>query len=606
MRPLWALAVFAIAAAPVLQSQTEVTDPALSKGIALVRDGEYDAGLAAIDAALQDLETSRSLERALGHLHAGVALVAKGQTVAAKTRFRKALEENPGLRVGPDQFSPKVTEVFSAAKAEQIRAPATNSPLAPPKPEPSELRLVRSTSGSRGTSRAGRFQVDDPRSAFRVPDDKQLVVYFEWTGPPGTYLLEGAWKDPTGAVTLQPQVEAKGARGHVGSYWFLSLPATMTPGQWTLEITLEGRLVGQHSVQIAGQTASAEPLRPPDATDVYAKIASSVLVIEKRDKGGMRFGRGLGFFVKENLLATAFQVVEGASSLRVVLPDERSFVVEEVAGWNRWQDWALVELPAGPHPALPFGPPTSSEVWAMLLSIDRDGTISPTACWLSPASPHPKGGDRLTLAWLREAEKPSKPVRVDTVWVSQEAMGGPVVNGRGEVIGILGGNLIPGETIGERLGLLSSILVTPANLITMPPINPTPLRALIASGASLEPPGTSELGRATFARGSELRREGLRGPVNESAEFTRGDANVILWAIWHPRKNRKTRLGMRLLDLDGRLLAEDKPVLTRFQRDTPTSSTWTLSVANLHTGIYRADILEEGAVVWRGFFRLSP
>ena len=100
MRPWWALAVV-VAAAPVLQSQTEVSHSGLNKGIALVRDGEYDAGLAAIEAALKDLGSSRGSERALGHLYAGVALVAKDQTVAAKTRFRRALEENPGLRIGP-------------------------------------------------------------------------------------------------------------------------------------------------------------------------------------------------------------------------------------------------------------------------------------------------------------------------------------------------------------------------------------------------------------------------------------------------------------------------------------------------------------------------
>ena len=81
---------------------------------------------------------------------------------------------------------------------------------------------------------------------------------------------------------------------------------------------------------------------------------------------------------------------------------------------------------------------------------------------------------------------------------------------------------------------------------------------------------------------------------------------MILWAIWHPQKSRKARLGMRLYDLDGRLLAEDKRVSARFQLGVSTSSTWTLSVANLPTGIYRADILDDAMVVWRGFFRLSP
>lgn len=48
--------------------------------------------------------------------------------------------------------------------------------------------------------------------------------------------------------------------------------------------------------------------------DLYAMVAPSLVVIEKRDAEGKSFGRGLGFFIAPHLLATAFQVVEGARS----------------------------------------------------------------------------------------------------------------------------------------------------------------------------------------------------------------------------------------------------------------------------------------------------
>lgn len=56
---------------------------------------------------------------------------------------------------------------------------------------PAGFRLIRSVSGPSGEVVGSRFVMDEVRSKFTVPDDKAVVVYFEWDGPPGEHELDG-------------------------------------------------------------------------------------------------------------------------------------------------------------------------------------------------------------------------------------------------------------------------------------------------------------------------------------------------------------------------------------------------------------------------------
>jgi hypothetical protein len=44
---------------------------------------------------------------------------------------------------------------------------------------PSPVRMVRSIVGAKGEQRNGSFVMTDPRSTFYVPDDHEVIVYFE-------------------------------------------------------------------------------------------------------------------------------------------------------------------------------------------------------------------------------------------------------------------------------------------------------------------------------------------------------------------------------------------------------------------------------------------
>ena len=558
-------------------------------------DGDYAAGIAAIDASMRRLEgmPGKSADRAVAQLYAGVALVARGETVAGRERFRKALLEDASLTLSAEQFPPKVTALFAAARTELERggqAPAVSSP-----------RLLRSLSGSRGAARGSQFLIEDARSSFEPRRDRQAVVWFEWEAAAGRYGLLGTWRDPKGSAVPQPQVEATSAGGRLEAYWVLSLPESMASGQWTLEVSCDGRTVGQHAIQVlAGKT---EPQSDAPSDDLYATVAPSLVLIERRDADGRAFGRGLGFFVEGGLVATAFQVVEGARSLRVVLADQRSLVTDRIAAWNRWQDWALVAVPGAPEPALALStqlPPNGGKCRV----IDLDGEERPylgRAVVVSSTRPPGLAGERLRLGVAGGVTEAAS-----RLLLPREAAGGPLLGGSGDVVGILGGSLVPGESSGDGRLALGASLATPASLVTMPRADGAiTLGELIARAESLEPSRRSELVRVALGKGLQG-SDGSTALQDETTELSLSDRALVAQASWEPTSKRSVSVRGRILDLDGAPTAEAEPSRLQFEAGKRLTSLWHFDLSKLPAGVHRVEVRLDSAVVWRGYFRLSP
>jgi hypothetical protein len=59
-----------------------------------------------------------------------------------------------------------------------------------------QVRLIRATLGAKGEPRNGSFVMTEPRSTFYIPDDREVIVYFEWEGSKGTHHCEGSVHGP--------------------------------------------------------------------------------------------------------------------------------------------------------------------------------------------------------------------------------------------------------------------------------------------------------------------------------------------------------------------------------------------------------------------------
>ncbi|MEO0081515.1 MAG: hypothetical protein ABIL25_04375 [candidate division WOR-3 bacterium] len=98
--------------------------------------GNYEAVVELSPTALSSPDVSRSDSIRIYTVY-GSALVALGRTLEAADAFRELVRIKPGYELSPEQFSPKIRQVFDAVKAEQMLRPVAvriDTVLVRPKP----------------------------------------------------------------------------------------------------------------------------------------------------------------------------------------------------------------------------------------------------------------------------------------------------------------------------------------------------------------------------------------------------------------------------------------------------------------------------------------
>ena len=101
-------------------------------------------------------------------------------------------------------------------------------------PTESTFRLIRSVSGTKLVQDSARYGVEDPRTVFYVPADKEVIVYFTWEGPPGQHRFEGLWKNPSGRVTMTSEFDYKSVQRRFGGYFRMMPGDTPVTGVWNV------------------------------------------------------------------------------------------------------------------------------------------------------------------------------------------------------------------------------------------------------------------------------------------------------------------------------------------------------------------------------------
>jgi hypothetical protein len=318
---------------------------------------------------------------------------------------------------------------------------------APSQTTQAKFRLTRSTSGSKGHEQSGRYIIDDPRTVFKVPDDRQVLVYAEWECTAGQHEFEGHWKNPAGKLVAVSDFKLE-VRGRTCSGFFtLLLSETSETGIWTLEAKVDGETTGEHKFQIVstkdtGVATAADPSKskpqgpPPEQarqplteSQIYDIANAATVLIERLDARGQRIDSGSGFFVASDVLLTAFQVIDGATKLRVSLPDGRRLETQEALSWNKWEDWAFVKLDAGQKTPIKFSsgdPPVGSRVYT--LAVSPAGARVIVRCDIVGKNNYPQNGARTNLNCTHP-----------------DVTGSPLLDEYGDVIGVIGGSMIPGS-----------------------------------------------------------------------------------------------------------------------------------------------------------------
>ncbi len=474
-----------------------------------------------------------------------------------------------------------------------------------------QFRAVRSVSGSRGSQQGGRYVVEDPRSVFYLPQDKQVIVYFEWDGPAGNHHFEGFWKNPAGKVASISDFQYVAPTRRFGAYWTLALAGTVEPGTWTLEAHIDGEAAGAHTIQIVSGTSRAEEAperRMLKPAEIYQRVLTSTVSVERLGARGEHLGQGSGFLLAPGVIATAFQSIEGASKLRVVFPDGSSMETDQILAWNRRQDWATLKSDGRKIPALEAAGKDSWNVGdvASYLEVAPEGNRVISTVTIDGKNSFAVAGERLSISGA----------------TTDGAAGAALVNDYGDVIGVVGGSLVPGANSTTQLMLstprsraggtvyVHGGMAVPINAVraTATDAATTPLSTLAAKGDFL-PPVTAgrNIGYAQLARSLE-KKDGISWPTEGGSEFSRQQGKMVVYVLWEAKENCSGNLTMRFFDLDNRPLNrvdQVKPLKLKLRTRERFVSSWESNISALAPGVYRVDVWLDEAPAWRTFFRVT-
>jgi hypothetical protein len=472
---------------------------------------------------------------------------------------------------------------------------------------PAQFRVVRSLCGSKGASHGNDFQIEDPKNEFHPAEDRQIIVYFEWEGPPGSQHAEGIWRSPDGKAMVTSDFDLASQGTHYTGYWTLAIPETIATGLWALEATIDGQPAGTQTFRIVSDRSAAPtaagPPPPPSPGEVYQRASAASVFVTSLDAEGEPITRGFGFFVDKNSVLTAFQVVDGATSLRIDFADGVRTVVYDVVAWNRPADWAILKVDSDKVQPLERAAPDSWRVGDLCYVLTSQGQGSRTiqSVSLTGLQGSTKSSQRLTLSEFG----------------GQGILGAPLLDRYGRVIGLLSGGLAGMGSSrmgnwtayldpGQGITAIADLTVLP--LAQIPPglaSQPASTLADLATHGALEKPlpQVSQVITGSFCE--DFRRVGDDFmPLRTTRSFSRARGNLALVVAWAPLNKLKGMQQLRVYDLNNQPVLQTTPSKIELQPRVTNTSAWKLPLASVPPGIYRVDVLLNDEPQWREFFQL--
>ncbi len=168
--------------------------------------------------------------------------------------------------------------------------------------------------------------------------------------------------------------------------------------------------------------------------DIYSKCSSAVFYLERYDSEGVLLGIGSGFFITRGGLAlTNYHVINGASSAIITTADGLRYPVKGICGYDKLYDLAILQIDGSGFDYLSVGDSsaltTGADVYAIgspfgLLNTLSNGVISNTGREIN-------GTDFIQY----------------TAPISMGSGGGPVLNTRGQVVGVTCLTATNGQTL---------------------------------------------------------------------------------------------------------------------------------------------------------------
>jgi hypothetical protein len=469
------------------------------------------------------------------------------------------------------------------------------------------FRVTRSICGSKGSQQRGRFMIEDPRSVFSIPQDRQVIVYFELEGPIGMHRIEGFWKSPSGKIATISDFNYESQERRFSANWTLALSESAETGTWTLEAHIDGEYVGAFTFQIVANAPPADVApkkRLLSPSETYQRLLASTVMIEKKGKGGALLGIHTGFIVSPTVLLSSFLTVDGASKTRIIFPDGRVQETDQMLAWNRNQDWVAIKIEAGQTPALPFAPANSWDIGDPVSYLDfaPEGNRVLSEVKIIGKNTFPAAGDRLNLSNS----------------ITAKAVGAPLLNVYGEVIGMLGGSLNPARDQGSSIEMFlpdglqltnrtSGGVAVPISMVNLKQTTPYAMENLIQDGVSLPPLLVAKNVRHFQLSHRIDRSSEYPFPVDFATQFSRRNDKMAVFVVWDSEEEIKGHASFQIYGRDNKMIVvaqKNKDAKVNLKPGRQVRTFWQIDISDIPAGIYRVDVLLNGEPASRAFFRI--
>ena len=457
------------------------------------------------------------------------------------------------------------------------------------------VELVRSLSGPAGKVVGSQFVLDETRNRFVFPQDRGLVVVFDWKASPGTHALTGTWKDPSGKVVfISPDIRLVSEGPTMTGYWNYEIYPTSPAGIWTLEVRIDGQPAGSHNFELVVPQAPATPAAPR-LDDIYRNSQRSMVWIHKLNLEGRRVDVSSGFVSGQDRVITAFQAIDSADAIEIEFSDGRRTKTENLLGANRLQDWAILSVPTANIPALPISTATDLPMSDHYLVFSLEPGLNRTfgGVDITGRRQDQLFGERIQLAPILAAE----------------TAGGPLLNMTGQVVGLLGGNVTPGGRFDERSEPTRSpywaLTSNPGSAIPMslvhemPPSTFADLRAAGQLSSPIHPHPNFQSGETV-----PTPKKGQVVGYRMVTQFSRQDSISLVTDWRKEEKEGKGAVDVKLYDAQNRLLVTMPPKKMSLS-NTKTTLQSDFSLPNAPRGTYRIDVRWNEETVWRTFITIT-
>ncbi len=169
------------------------------------------------------------------------------------------------------------------------------------------------------------------------------------------------------------------------------------------------------------------------AREIARKVLPSVVLLVTENSSGKPESLGSGFFVQDDVIATNYHVIEGASRIRVKIVGQKSFYdVIEFIGGDKQEDLALLKVSGVKAKPLPSGGASKVAVGDVVYAVGNPEGLEGTFSQGIISSIRTIQGTRYFQI---------------TAPISHGSSGGPVLDKSGRVIGIAVGTIQEGQNL---------------------------------------------------------------------------------------------------------------------------------------------------------------